>query len=130
MTFQFRVQLQKIKKPPVWRVVQVPAQFTFLNFHKVIQAAFGWYDYHLFQFSPQGYGSYPTIGIPDPDWDIDEVDDSKKVKLKDIFKAEGQKFIYIYDFGDDWMHTLTLEKNTAAEKYKSRPAGRQGRLSA
>jgi len=32
------------------------------------------------------------------------------VKLSDIFLTEKQKFTYIYDFGDDWNHQITLEK--------------------
>jgi len=30
--------------------------------------------------------------------------------LKDIFKTENQKYTYIYDFGDDWVHSIILEK--------------------
>ena len=111
MTFQFKIQLKGITKPPVWRKVSVPAKFTFLKFHEVIQAAFGWGNYHLFQFSPKGYGSYPSIGLPDPEgWGEDDITDSRKIKLKDVFSTEGEKYTYIYDFGDDWEHKLVLER--------------------
>lgn len=108
MTFQFKIQLTGITHPPVWRRLLVPGQFTFLRMHRLIQTAFGWRDYHLFQFSPSGYSSRPAIGIPDPDMD-DDVIHAKEVKLRDIFTATGQKFTYIYDFGDDWFHQLVLE---------------------
>jgi hypothetical protein len=111
MAFQFKVQLKNITDPPVWRRLLVPEQFTFLRMHRVIQAAFGWEDYHLFQFSPTGYGSRPTIGIPDPEM-ADDTLDAKKIKLYDIFTTSKQKFIYIYDFGDDWFHQVSLEKIT------------------
>ena len=116
MLFQFKIQLKHITHPPVWRKVTVPAQFSFAKFHLVIQAAFGWDDYHLYQFSPKGYASSPTIGIPNPDGDFFfsaiEEEDATKVKLSDIFTKEKQKFTYIYDFGDDWIHEITLEKIT------------------
>jgi len=108
MTYQFKIQIKGIAKPPVWRRVEVPASFTFKRFHDVIQIAFGWEDYHLFQFSPKGWGSEPAISIPHED-DWEEVEDAQKIKLKDVFFAEGQKYVYIYDFGDDWEHQITLE---------------------
>lgn len=112
MTYQFKIQLWDVDNPEVWRQVQVPAQATFYKLHQVIQAAFGWENSHLFQFSPEGYGSSPEIGIPNPEFG-EGVQDAKKIKLKDIFKEEEQTFVYLYDFGDDWMHLITLEKITA-----------------
>ena len=109
MTFQFKIQLKNITHPPVWRRVSVPAQFSFYKFHLVIQAAFGWDNYHLFQFSPSGYGSYPTITIPSAEYD-DDITDAEKTKLSKVFTKEKQTFTYIYDFGDDWSHKITLEK--------------------
>jgi hypothetical protein len=114
MAFQFKIQLKNISDPPVWRRLLVPEQFTFLRFHKVIQVAFGWDDYHLFQFSPKGYGSFPITNIPSPEDDFmfrnEKPLDARKSKLADIFTVPKQKFIYIYDFGDDWKHEIILEK--------------------
>jgi len=115
-TFQFKIQIKNIKKPPVWRRVTVPSYFTFLEFHHVIQGAFGWDSCHLYNFSPDGWGSDLMIE------EIDEANDnlfgSKHdyhleamfTRLMDIFIKEGQRFVYIYDFGDDWQHAITLEK--------------------
>ena len=117
MTFQFKIQLQDITKPPVWRRVVVPADTTFAMFHLVIQAAMGWFDAHLYSFSPSGYGSIPWIEEePDEDAAVDFGIRNKKsipasdLKLSDIFKKKGQTFTYIYDFGDDWTHKITLEE--------------------
>ena len=107
MILQFKIQLV-IVKPAVWRRVVVPANFSFDKFHWVIQEAFGWRGYHLYQFSPDGYGSYPTIGIPSEEYE-EEFTDSRKLKLVKIFDSPGQKFVYNYDFGDDWEHKITLE---------------------
>ena len=107
MILQFKIQLATVK-PPVWRRLVVPANFNFDKFHRVIQAAFGWQGYHLYQFSPKGYYSYPTIGIPSEDYE-EEFMDSKKLKLAKIFDSPGQHFVYLYDFGDDWVHKITLE---------------------
>jgi len=119
VTLQFRIQIKNINKPPVWRQVLVPETFTFEKFHKVIQVAFGWSDYHLYQFSPGGYGSNPIIAVPsDDDWDEPDLDASK-TKLRNIFKVEKQKYTYIYDFGDDWVHSIVLEKILPEKRLKA-----------
>lgn len=110
MAFQFKIQLKGITSPPVWRRVLVPEDFSFYKLHQIIQGAFGWQDYHLFQFCEKEFDSFEVIGIPDPDFDEFDTKDSKKIKINKIFKSEGQKYTYIYDFGDNWEHTITLEK--------------------
>ncbi len=110
MALQFKIQLKNISKPPVWRQVVVPETFTFEKLHKVIQDAFGWEHEHLYQFSPTGYGSNPTIALP-LEHDFERPDmNASKTKLKDVFTTEKQKYTYIYDFGDDWVHSIVLEK--------------------
>lgn len=110
MVYQFKIQLQNVSNPTVWRRLQVPANYTFHELHLVIQMSFGWANYHLYQFSPTGYGSKPKIAMPDPEgWDMPDKH-AGKVKLDKIFNAEKQKYTYIYDFGDDWIHKITLEK--------------------
>jgi len=110
MAFQFKIQLKNTSTSPVWRRVLVPENFTFDRLHQVIQAAFGWEDYHLYQFSPRGWGSYPLITIPS-EYDSEKPDmDASKTKLNKVFTTEKQTYVYIYDFGDDWQHKITLEK--------------------
>lgn len=112
MILQLKIQLDGISKPPVWRKVLVPAQFTFEKLHFVIQAAFGWEDYHLYSFSPNGYSSTFEIGKPyeNDNFSGRTIKDSRKVKLSSIFQEKGQKYTYIYDFGDDWNHKITVEE--------------------
>ncbi|HPZ29469.1 MAG TPA: plasmid pRiA4b ORF-3 family protein [Defluviitoga sp.] len=120
MTFQFKIQLQNVSKPTVWRRVLVPSEITFDDFHYIIQDAFGWESEHLYSFSPSGYGSSPLIEINIEDDENDFFSflsrnttqslDAEKTKLSSIFKKEGQTYVYIYDFGDDWVHKITLEK--------------------
>jgi hypothetical protein len=109
MAFQFKVQLADITKPPVWRRLVVADNTTFEDFHNLLQDAFGWDNYHLFNFSPTGWGSKPEIAVPHDD-DYEPVTDATTTELKDIFNTVGQKFTYIYDFGDDWKHKIELEE--------------------
>ncbi|WP_299286829.1 plasmid pRiA4b ORF-3 family protein [uncultured Mucilaginibacter sp.] len=121
MPFQFKIQIKDIIKPPVWRRLLVPENFTFYQFHLIIQAAFDWQDAHAYEFSPDD--RFSNLIIADKElYDIDffeddELIDSKEIKLADIFKAEGQKFVYTYDLGDNWEHLITSEKITGEKLF-------------
>ena len=117
MTLQFKIQLENISKPTVWRRVAVPAETTFAMFHHIIQEAMGWYNINMYSFSPSGYGSIPWIEKENDEHDKiafsiknKKTTPSKDLKLSDIFKTKEQTFTYIYDFGDDWKHKITLEE--------------------
>ncbi len=130
MAFKFKIQIKRISKPPVWRRLLVPESITFQRFHQIIQAAFGWYSCHLYQFSKTGYGDKEIIGIPEEEDDNPFFQysklDSTKIKLSDIFRQVGQKFVYIYDFGDDWTHQITLEDITEHSIINSELLGGKG----
>lgn len=126
MAYQFKVQLKDIKKPPVWRRLLVPEQLTLDEFHMVIQAAFGWENWHLYQFSQQGWSSNTVYKILDPEDDIQGAEDSQLVKLSAIFTTPGQTFTYTYDFGDDWTHKITLEEIAEEKMIRSRCIGGRG----
>lgn len=111
MAYQFKIQIKGITKPPVWRRVVVPEDFSFFQFHYIIQCSFGWWNEHLFQFGDGVYEGNVLINIPYED-DLFYRTlplNATKTKLSQIFAERFKKFYYIYDFGDDWVHTITLE---------------------
>ncbi len=69
---------------------------------------------HLYQFSEKGYGSDVFIGEPSED-DWHEIKDSSRIKLSKVFTSKGQNYTYIYDFGDSWLHKITLEEMDESE---------------
>lgn len=107
--FQFKIQLMHINKPPVWRRIVLADDASFDEFHNAIQVAFGWENYHLYNFTPQGWGTLPVITLPS-DYDDGPIMDAIQTELKDVFSAVGNKFRYIYDFGDNWSHQIELEE--------------------
>lgn len=46
-------------RPPIWRRLEVPANITLFELHRILQAAMGWTDSHLHQFIHAGtyYGA-------------------------------------------------------------------------
>lgn len=112
MYLQLKIQIKGISKPPVWREVFVPADYTFDALHKVILRSFGWGGGHLYAFTPNGVGSRPSIeqAIDDYGYKSEEADmDSRKTKLSKFLGTAGVKFSYTYDFGDDWEHTILVK---------------------
>ena len=115
MTYQFKIKLKDIYYPIVWRRVLVPSDFTFEEFNEVIQIAFGWENMHMYFFSPKGYRSKPMIeSVPELNEFFEMINEGylnvETTLLSEIFVSEKMKFTYIYDYGDDWNHQITLEK--------------------
>lgn len=120
--FQLKVTLHDTK-PPIWRRVLVEGASTLDQIHEVIQAAFGWWNYHLHDFKIDGN----EYGVPDPDDDWGPpVNDESKVRLDSVVN-EGSKFDYTYDFGDWWRHKVVVEKVLPADSVTTVPACIDGR---
>ena len=112
LTYQFKIKLRGITNPPIWRRVLVPANFTFSGFHAVIQEVFGWWNEHLYCFGDKPYSQSLYIAEENKeDWYRPDYD-ARKFTLGELFGDGGivKKFCYVYDFGDDWIHDITLEK--------------------
>lgn len=104
--WQIRIDLEDLW-PPVWRRVLVPEGITLPELHGVIQEAFGWEDYHLHQFTIGGV----EYGDPDDDeYGQMDIHDESEQSLSALGPSAGDTLTYTYDFGDDWRHTLRLEK--------------------
>ncbi|MCX6664703.1 MAG: plasmid pRiA4b ORF-3 family protein [Euryarchaeota archaeon] len=114
--YQFKISLQETK-PLIWRRIQVPEKYTFWDLHVAIQDAMGWNDYHLHEFNIKkpGLSNEVSIGIPEEDLDTEFLPGWKH-KIADYFSMDNQTAEYIYDFGDDWAHTIKLEKIFPLEK--------------
>ena len=95
------------------RKIRVGANITFERLHKIIQAAYNWKECHLYQFllfKNGEKGEWPSIEIVTSKEEASNVGIVKLVhraKLIDYLN-EYQHIIYIYDFGDDWMHYIDV----------------------
>lgn len=114
--FQIKVSIQGAK-PPVWRRISIPASCTFKQLHESIQILFCWMDCHLYNFR------IPSIDVTIIDTECVDIDplvssmilDVKTITLDDYFK-EGLRLTYTYDVGDDWKHSILVEKEIDQEK--------------
>ena len=107
LLYQFRITLLDIK-PAIWRRIQV-MDCTLANLHEYIQAAFGWWDYHLHQFEIDGM-QYSEPAPDGDDLDMDFEDETLVLLSKLLPKsAKRTRWIYEYDFGDGWRHDVLFE---------------------
>ena len=113
-----RIEIEYIE-PLIWRRVAVRTSMNLKGLHKVIQAAMGWLDYRLWEFTAdeRRYG----ILIPDdPDWNR-RIDNAASTKLSALLTTGVTEFVYMYDFGDDWKHRIIVEAIKPAEPGESYP---------
>ena len=102
-----RIELIDIE-PLIWRRVAVATSTNLAILHKIIQAAMGWLDYHLWEFETDEV----RYGIPDPhgeDWGR-KIQKASATGLAKLLDNGVKEFLYTYDMGDNWEHRVILER--------------------
>lgn len=113
-----RIELLDVE-PLIWRRVAVRGATNLAMLHKIIQAAMGWLDYHLWEFTVDGM----IYGRPDSDdanWGR-EVKSASAIRLAKLLNSGVTTFGYVYDMGDNWEHRILVERTEAAQPNKSYP---------
>lgn len=102
---RLRIELEGTQ-PLVWRKLDIPLSTTLATLHELIQAAMGWWDYHLYEFVIDDR----VYGVPSPDDELYErkVYKAKALRLATLMERDMRQFLYIYDFGDNWRHRISL----------------------
>lgn len=97
-------------EPLIWRRLTIPGDLSLERVHDVLQAAMGWTDSHLHRFHLDDPWSGPYFVT---EFDLDEGEDGTletDARLDQLLRTSGDTLGYTYDFGDDWHHTLRLER--------------------
>ncbi len=121
---QLKVTIDGIR-PPIWRRALVPSDISLACLHRVIQELFGWWDYHLHEYTIDGV----RYGIDDGEGWGDPPVDERRTKLATV-APKGSRFRYLYDFGDSWEHRIDVEDVVPLEAKTTYPrclAGRRAR---
>ncbi|MEO3416142.1 plasmid pRiA4b ORF-3 family protein [Roseovarius sp. CAU 1744] len=86
------------------RRLQVPAYIRLDQLHLALQAAMGWKNIHSYSFEANGI----IWGLPDPDFGYGDLPPSNITLIEVIEKTGVKSLCYLYDFGDQWEHTLLI----------------------
>jgi hypothetical protein len=66
----------------------------------------GWLGYHLYEYRIGG----DAYGDPDPDFDYArEIKDLRRIRFERVVRHIGERFEFLYDFGDGWVHDVEVE---------------------
>ena len=85
----------------------ISSEHTLHDLHKVIFEAFNFGEEHLYAFFMEGT---PWKGEAYWSPHNDEGPFANKIKLGSIDLLAKQKFLYLFDFGDEWIFLVQIEK--------------------
>ena len=85
------------------RRVLASDRYTLADLHLIIQAAMGWDNMHLHEFTSRDGTMYG-----DSTDDLDFVDEASAL-LGEVLPEPGEALRYVYDFGDSWVHSVELD---------------------
>ena len=110
----------KDTEPKITRTVIVPEKFNFNDLHVVIQCIMNWNDSHLYQFNLSAPYASDSIRLKNEESNLfgfqrNKQYDATKMHLSDFFNGQKKNMNYIYDFGNDWIHTITVLKKPNEE---------------
>src|SRR5262249_3547137 len=114
--YQLRAVLLGIS-PIIWRRLFVRGDSTIADLHDTLQIALGWSGDHLHRFLIRGeqYGVSYLRGITFRD-------DPRRIKLSDLGLRVKEKFLYEYDFIDQWRYLIRVEAILPSEPDQCYPA--------
>ena len=112
--YELKVTLEG-SAPAIWRRIRVPGDVTLARLHRILQTTMGWGEMHHHQFVIRGR----CYGRPDREG---EVQDERRVRLAEVVRRAGSRFIYEYDFDDGWVHDVRVERILSAEEGTQAPA--------
>jgi hypothetical protein len=106
-----RIELEDIE-PLIWRRVAVPTSINLKGLHRVIQAAMGWLDYHLWEFTADGI-KYGMLLADDRDWN--ERIEERNYKIQDKVGRNGLGMRCSNPFRWTFLMKLRLEARVSSD---------------
>jgi pRiA4b ORF-3-like protein/SEC-C motif-containing protein len=119
--YRLKVILTRMKgrnmEEEISRTFDMKGNHTLFNFHNEIQCGFDWDYDHMFSFyfggklydakneysaSPLGEHLISDLGPPSKS--------AVEAQIRDLGLSEGSEFIYLFDYGDELVHEVTVEK--------------------
>ena len=124
VVYQLKIILRGIS-PLIWRRLLIHAETSIADLHHILQLAMGWTNSHLHRFLIHGkeYGIAYEGGIG-------FADDPSRIRLADFCFRSRERFLYEYDFEDNWQHDLRVEQILEAEAGRIYPVRTGGKRAA
>ncbi len=128
---QYRFKVKLKRRRSIWRSVVLRGDQTLDDLHEVIFSAFDRGDFHLYCFyfpnaaarrAPLGkrHMSYISPEAFEPST-YDNRESADSATLDELHFRTGQTFEYLFDFGDEWWHEITVEEIGPSESGATYP---------
>jgi hypothetical protein len=127
MIYQLRVSLVG-SKPEIYRKFQVEDKISLYALHNVLQIVMNWTNAHLHMFDINGKKYSMPDYMEEADAAAEKFADEQDIILADLNLSENSTFKYIYDIGDNWDHTVVVEKISDKESGKKYPRCTEGKM--
>lgn len=116
--------------PAVSRQVVVASTATLEDLHWTIQSVFGWADDHMHEFVDGAPYSGAPVYLPArsiADRDLPHPANAEEsTAIGSVLYEPGRALTYVYDFGDDWFHQITVDSVGGALQQVPRCTGGTG----
>lgn len=119
IVYRFKVSLFYDKR--TYRQIDILGSQTLVDLHEIIFDAFDRYDEHLYSFfltrkiqkstrkiSESDEYSLPSSFDDNPFFRKKKKQDVKKTKIAFLHLNVKEKMYYLFDYGDEWWHEITL----------------------
>ena len=102
---RFKVSLRG--KPEIWRIIEIKHNQMLSSLHKAIFNAFDRYDEHFYSFfmNNEPWDDESEYNLPDPD-EPGLGKPAQRARIDSLCLKPGQKFLYVFDYGDEWWHEV------------------------
>ncbi|MCX6007121.1 MAG: tetratricopeptide repeat protein, partial [Chloroflexi bacterium] len=108
---RFKVSLRD--KPDIWRIIDIKENQMLSSLHKAIFKAFNRFEEHQYSFFLSNRPYDKESEYHSPGLKADEDDKlASRIRIDSIPLYGGSKFLYLFDYGDQWWHEVELLKVT------------------
>jgi hypothetical protein len=107
----------------IWRRIEITGNQSLGQLHEIIFRAFDRYDPHMYSFYFTKPGSkargrfasapeytHPSAVEEDSVWGHKKIHDASITNISNLNLRVKDRFEYLFDFGDEWLHEITVEK--------------------
>jgi hypothetical protein len=120
VTYRFKVTY--LADPEVWRVIEIPDGYTLNHLHEAIQDAVDFDNDHLYSFFMSNIAWDRSSAYCSP-FELEVNDEAgvsaAEIKIRDLQLRLKQRFLYLFDYGDEHHFEVQLIGiNTDAKKGK------------
>lgn len=132
----YTLKVALVEDKRIWRTIAIRGGQTLHDLHKAIFLAFNRFDEHLYSFylpstmvksfKPRTVFdlsveySHP-YNLDESIIDMGQVNDAAQTRIDDLALDEKARFYYLFDFGDEWWHEITVTKTGGKPDNKTYP---------